>query len=396
MIQITRRSRPAVLLECLVLLCGFQKAGSIDPKHIVAQVFTKQSGTWFLGVTVAIFASFMSTFGINLQKYSHMQNVRLPEVLQKPYYQQFLWCCGMCLLAASSICDFVALAFVAQSLIAPLGSFSLTANILVAPCFLKESITRHDLIATLVTTVGCFLAVASANHSETNYTFNELVEFFLTIPYLIFFFSSVSFMYGANKFIEAIEHDPAWENDKHKYMSFLWPVIGGTAGSFSVTFAKAFVEMIKSTISGENEFLKPGPYIVTIFLIFFSMVQVHYLNKGLEHYKALQVIPVYQTCWILGCAAGGVVYFQEFNGFGLKDGLLFGLGMCVTIFGVVLLSQRGGEEGEIEYDPLANEDEHDLWLQSRKALKHKHARKTQPILLSDNSLLDSDEDVEFI
>ena len=60
---------------------------------------------------------------------------------------------------ASAVCDFVALAFVAQvpdalhaeprqSLIAPLGALSLTANILVAPCFVKESISRNDILAT--------------------------------------------------------------------------------------------------------------------------------------------------------------------------------------------------------------------------------------------------------
>ena len=47
----------------------------------------------------------------------------------------------------------------------------------------------------------------------------------------------------------------------------------------------------------------------------------------------------------------------------------------------------------MEYDPLTNEDEHDLWLQSRKALKHKHARKTDPYILPDNSLIDSDDDM---
>ena len=106
---------------------------------------------------------------------------RVVQVLQKPYYQQFLWCCGK----SSSLCsaselfrsryvsprslrnmrlrgprvrgagvpiiDCCFLIICCQSLIAPLGSFSLTANILVAPCFLKETITRHDLIATGIT-----------------------------------------------------------------------------------------------------------------------------------------------------------------------------------------------------------------------------------------------------
>merc|ERR1740117_2302915 len=88
-------------------------------------------------------------------------------------------------------------------------------------------------------------------------------------------------------------------------------------------------------------------------------------------------------CVLISC-----VSLQEFKGFGLKDGLMFIGGLAMTLFGVVLLSNRATEE--MEYDPLTNEDEHDLWLQSRKALKHKHARKTDPYILPDNSLIDSD------
>ena len=41
-----------------------------------------------------VFASFMNTFAINLQKYSHLQNERLPEHQRKPYYRDFLWAAG--------------------------------------------------------------------------------------------------------------------------------------------------------------------------------------------------------------------------------------------------------------------------------------------------------------
>merc|ERR1711935_232382 len=81
---------------------------------------------------------------------------------------------------------------------------------------------------------------------------------------------------------------------------FLYASIGGVAGSFAVTFAKAFVELIKATIADKNEFVTPGPYVVTIFLISFSLMQVHYLNKGLQLFDALFIVPIYQTFWIIG------------------------------------------------------------------------------------------------
>merc|ERR1712216_210648 len=233
-------------------------------------------------------------------------------------------------------------------------------------------------MATGVTTVGCIIAVATANHSDTSYAFTELVDLFETPSYLSFFALSMCGLLAAANLITRLETDPLWDSYKHKYLPVLYPLIGGTAGSFSVTFAKAFVELVKTTIHGTNEFLAPGPYIVTVFLVGFSVMQVHFLNRGLQNYPALTVIPVYQTCWILGCAAGGVVYFKEFQGFALKDALLFSLGLFITLLGVVLLSRKSMDDGEDGFDPMG-EDEADLWLQSRRSLKKGvvHARGAQ-------------------
>jgi hypothetical protein len=46
-----------------------------------------------------VFASFLSTFGLNLQKFSHLQNDRHKDVKgdsidSKPVHHQFLWVAG--------------------------------------------------------------------------------------------------------------------------------------------------------------------------------------------------------------------------------------------------------------------------------------------------------------
>ena len=52
----------------------------------------------------------------------------------------------------------------APSIVAPLGSLTLVANVLIAPCMLGERVTRRDLFATGVIMFGCILAVAFAEH----------------------------------------------------------------------------------------------------------------------------------------------------------------------------------------------------------------------------------------
>jgi len=93
---------------------------------------------------------------------------------QKPYYFQFLWWGGFWLIIAGTLGDVVALAFAAQSLIAPLAGLTLVFNIMITPCFLKEEITTNDMVATVVIFVGCTLAVAFSNHEDTAWDFSEV------------------------------------------------------------------------------------------------------------------------------------------------------------------------------------------------------------------------------
>lgn len=326
------------------------------------------STVWIIGVTCASLASFLSTFGVNLQKYSHQQNDRLPKAQQIPYWRQFLWFAGLILLISGTIADMVALAFVAQSLIAPLGSITLIANTMVAPCFLGEVLTNKDIIGTVVTAIGCSLSVAFANHSETSYAFRELMYFFFNPGYLIFFIVAMGYLYGANKHIQRIEtsEESIAEMKKTRVRPFLYASIGGTAGAFSVTFAKAFVELIKATIQSHNEFLTPGPYVVIIFLVGFSLMQVHYLNKGLQMFDALFIVPIYQTFWIVGNVFGGIMYYQEYRDFSLTDAIMFPLGISITLGGMGILATQSKDRKS--YDFIAPEDEANITDEERLRL----------------------------
>jgi uncharacterized membrane protein len=66
-----------------------------------------------------------------------------------------------------SLFDFAALAFAAQSIVAPLGSLTLVSNILFAPLLLDERVARRDVIATLGIVAGSIVSVVFATHDET-------------------------------------------------------------------------------------------------------------------------------------------------------------------------------------------------------------------------------------
>jgi len=237
---------------------------------------------------------------------------------------------------------------------------SLIANTVVAPFFLKEVLTWRDIYGSLITAVGCSTAVAFANHGDTTFSFQLLIHFFMNPLYLCYFTLSIVYMFSSHHYIErraaekeAMEEidiksnqlSPKEEKKEKMLTAFLYASTAGVSGSLSVTFAKAFVELIKSSVEGHNEFTHPGPYIVTIFLIAFSVFQIHYLNQGLKNFEALFIVPIYQTFWIIANVVAGIVYYQEWKEFGGTSIVMFPIGILITLIGVAVLSQRDTREG---------------------------------------------------
>ena len=104
-----------------------------------------------------------------------------------------------------SIADFLALCFAPQSLVTPLGSMTLVANLFFAHFWLVcttrlslfycmthvhifgcqgERATGRDIIATITILVGTVLTTFSADHTSTKYNASELIQHFKN-PYFI-------------------------------------------------------------------------------------------------------------------------------------------------------------------------------------------------------------------
>ena len=131
--------------------------------------------SWIVGVSLASFASVLSNLGVNLQKKSHLQNPIVIDEdgkqLETPnYFEDRIWVLGLLCIIVGSFADFAALGFASQSIVAPLGSLTLVANVFFAPLLLGEVVSRSDIMATFVILCGAIIAVVFANHDETTYT----------------------------------------------------------------------------------------------------------------------------------------------------------------------------------------------------------------------------------
>lgn len=301
-------------------------------------------GMWVAGFLISLVFSVLNSVGINLQKLSMTRN-DTAEV-KKTTLKQPLWMLGFGLVCLGSLLDFVAFGMAPQTLLAPLAALSLVWNMLIAPIFHKEKVTRENLLATAIIFIGVTLTVIFAGHNTPTYELEDLIRLYQQPAMYAYIVLIVCFLGGLFAFCRYIERT-------HNFEEGLFHIIcyGGIAGTFggqSVLLAKSTVELLKSAIWGDSGFYmftQPTSYVIIAGLGACLGFQVHFLNGGLARFDALVVIPVYQSFWILMSVLGGIMYFEEYVSMTRMQMLMFTIGSCVTILGIIVLlkTRHSGE-----------------------------------------------------
>jgi len=109
------------------------------------------------GIAISLFGSTASNLGVNVQKYSQVRNNRKPPKERKGYLKQPLWWIGLSMVILGALCDFGALSFAPQSVIMPVGSFTLVANVMFAHFWLGEALGSMDIMGTVLIVLGATL-----------------------------------------------------------------------------------------------------------------------------------------------------------------------------------------------------------------------------------------------
>lgn len=92
--------------------------------------------------------------------------------------RQPLWIVGFLLILSGSLLDFVAFGLAPQSLLAPLAALSLVWNLLLAPRFHNEKITRANCLSTIVICLGVTSTVVFASHASPSYGLSTLIALY--------------------------------------------------------------------------------------------------------------------------------------------------------------------------------------------------------------------------
>lgn len=421
----------------------------------------------FLGGAIAVVASILSIFGVNLQKYSHDKEAL--RAVQRPYTMRPIWWVGMICVVLASFGDFAALAFAPQTLVASLGGGStILGNCLMSHFWLKQSLYLTDIVGVALVTAGVVVLAAASEEESNHYQMDEIYEFMEAPSFILFALITTAFcmtlfmrarrskapalrvastdkedakvddiqekkrelakkqqeqknaedspaleepkgharsammspfpspIFGDKLSLSPLSHALPGEEDDHldeieltslkigKYdeseiekhtliidpkLPLYWAAISGTIGAMSVLLAKCVVEMITSTISGDNQFKYFGTYVLCLGMAATLLTQTHTLNLATMSGDTMSSYPVFQAFWISFSNISGVVFFQQAHNFTQTQWIMFPMAIGFVMMGIFLVAKHEKFGNSIKYSiampiSLSSPRQHDIVAQS--------------------------------
>lgn len=297
-----------------------------------------------IAVVLTFFGSFLSSLSLVLMKYAHN---RVQESGKKSAVLDPFWISGFVSLIAGSALNVVALGYGNQLLLASTSSLSIIFNTLFSVFLLKEPLRRWDLISIMLICVGSILFLLVAKNDEVNYSEKQLLDLYLRPISLLFITLSIAFIVAVywhfmiykKQLLQLFkdsdkdgEEEPVsknildavnalnesvfakiyngkyrWLKSQLKIPMTLMSIVAGLVGGLQSSFMRGMT--ISFQVQGFFDFATIG-YLLLAGVI--AVLQLVSLNKAMEMYEQIEVVPIYQSSLILlNILCGGIILNEE-------------------------------------------------------------------------------------
>jgi hypothetical protein len=247
----------------------------------------------------------------------------------------------MALYLVGNVVNATGLSMTPQSIFAALGTVGLVTNAVNSRFILKETLNRTIIAGTGIVIVGSCLAVLFGAHpheSSVAIEMNVLTEYFSAHAFLVYLctiFSTIGMLLLTLKRTETESLDSTFMSIwKLRFLSIAYPLIAGMVGSFTALFAKSAISLAAS----HNSFRDVRFYLMVAGVLIPGITQIHLLNMGLKKYDQILVIPVFAVSLEIFSIMCGIIFFQEYHLFSTLSLFLFPCFVCLTFFGVAVIS----------------------------------------------------------
>ncbi|CAM0141579.1 unnamed protein product [Umbelopsis sp. WA50703] len=249
--------------------------------------------------------------------------------------------------------------------VAPLGSFALIVNFVLARVMVGTTITRKDVIGTFVIIASVIAIVVfggmfNGPDPEDNISLDSLKVLFVRPVFIIYFsilnvitFTGLFFalytrwvMAKEERRLKSRIYGRMKPKTLKKVAGLLFSLDGGMLASETLLLAKSGVKLFTLSISSQvNQFTDNTSRFVLLALVVTAVLQVYCLNTGLKLSSTVIVVPIFYATYTALGLVNTMVYLNELGLYpGWALALVF-LGIAVLIYGVYLLSSKEDNTG---------------------------------------------------
>jgi drug/metabolite transporter (DMT)-like permease len=240
------------------------------------------------------------------------------------------WLLGLLLMVIMPLpIDFIAYSYASQSLLAPTASVTIAANQVLAPLFLDETLSRGELVATVVIIVGVLLSTLTGSHAEQQYTVCSLLDLY----------GESTFYVPASLLSVAIAAAYYYRDDREvlgKARPATIAFLAGGFGALNNLFFKAAGELAFS--SDDSHWGTIHPYYHVALVALLATMQISHVNVGIKEYEAVNFLPLYNCFFIVCTSTLGGIFFGELAEFNVLQWILFPFSVATTLVGIVIMS----------------------------------------------------------
>uniref|UniRef100_A0A2C9KBH5 NIPA-like protein 2 n=1 Tax=Biomphalaria glabrata TaxID=6526 RepID=A0A2C9KBH5_BIOGL len=312
--------------------------GLLDEAEEIEKLKSNRDQNLIVGSCLAVFGNIIISVSLNLQKFVHLRNARKETQSQKHYTKETLWWLGLSLMGLGELFNFTAYGFAPASVVAPLGTTTVVANLFLAAIFLKEKIRPENVFGCALAIIGAFLLVTFSNTSEKVMGSYEIVRS-LSQPIFIAYVCVEVVVLAALLILlycKKVRH------------VLLYLLISSITASFTVISAKAVSGMIQLSAVGFSQWTKPVLYAMLAVLILTALIQIKFVNMAMKNHDATIVVPVNFVIFTISAILAGIIFYKEFYGMNGMQVTLFLFGCVLSFMAVyfIAVGRTGVSDGQ--------------------------------------------------
>lgn len=310
---------------------------------------------WALGLALAVCGYTCCGAGMNLIKLSHVKAAGAPPSLVSTRWNRrgsaaqarSLWLAGYAMNGVGACFNLAGLRFAAQSLLAPLSSVALVANLLFATAILGERFCpQSDALPMTLIAVGNIVAVGSANHRPQNaLTLAEIKALFMRSQFRTYIVIVVvvasCLMLLRERLRRQIRQSGGTDFAPPSLLARAGLCHTAAAAMLSVNTVFLSKASLLALADGVSNALQPQ--FIALILTWLSLVVfwIYTLNSLLCSYDLLFIVPVVEVLWSLFSIVSGGLFFREYVDMSNTRKAGFCFGAFINFVGIFLLSRRG-------------------------------------------------------